>query len=309
MRRIASPLAAIAALVSIGGTALAQGVIYRSGVQMVPLTVTVTDTSGDYVTGLTRADFTILEDGVPQHLAFFSAGTVPIDVVLVLDTSGSMMADMPLVRTAARGLIERLRPGDRGAVLTANNRVTIPQPFTVSHADVAAAVDGVPARGATALYDGVYIALREIVRERRDETGIRRQVLVLLSDGVDNASHVTMEQLTETVRRVGASIYAIVMSGQSHGDPRVVRQRDQARFDMRALATESGGRTFEVNHASELPAIYQSISDELASQYDLAYVPAERIGDGDFRRVTVRVRVPARARTRSGYVADANGTE
>ena len=287
--------------------AAAQRGVFRSGVDMVPLTVTVTDRAGQYVTGLERTDFTVLENGVPQALTFFSAGAVPIDVALVLDASSSMTADMPLVRAAATGLIRSLRPEDRGAVLAVSSSVAMPQQFTINHDDLAAAIDALPAAGSTAVYDGLYIAMKELVRERRVTTEVRRQVLVLLSDGLDNASHVSAEDVADMARRVGAVIYVVALTDP--GLPAIEEQRRRAReralFDMQTLARDTGGRTFRPTTAVQLPDVYGAIARELTSQYDLGYVPETRADGGAFRRVAVRVRPPmgAVARTRSGYYA------
>ena len=105
---------------------------------MVPLTVTVTDATGKHVTGLTGGDFTVFEDGVEQPLSFFASEDVPVDVALVLDTSSSMQADLPLVQTAASGLVRTLRASDRGAVVEVKDSVRIPQPFTTDRAQIEA---------------------------------------------------------------------------------------------------------------------------------------------------------------------------
>ncbi|MEZ5286643.1 MAG: hypothetical protein R2712_17910 [Vicinamibacterales bacterium] len=113
--------------------------------------LTVTDATGNYVTGLDAGNFTVLENGVAQPVAFFASGSVPIDVTLVLDTSSSMVADMPLVRTAASGLIQSLRPGDRGAVLGVTKSVSLLEAFTSDHEALERAVGAVPAKGSTAV--------------------------------------------------------------------------------------------------------------------------------------------------------------
>ena len=127
-------LAALTAVVALAlpGSApvVAQQASFKSGIDIVPLTVTVTDTTGKYVTGLTGDDFTVLEDGVAQPLSFFASVDVPVDVALVLDTSSSMRADLPLAQSAAAGLIHSLRPSDRGAIVEVKGSAGIPQPFT-----------------------------------------------------------------------------------------------------------------------------------------------------------------------------------
>jgi len=309
MRRVthlmSSLLMAGAVAINASSDAGAQDV-FKSGVDMVPLTVTVTDASGKYVRGLTERDFAVFENGVPQSLSFFAGEPVPVDVALVLDVSSSMAVDMPRVREAANGLVRSLRPSDRAAVVAVRTSVEMPQPFTTEHERVTAAIDVLRSSGSTAIYDGLYIALKEFARERREHAEVRRQVLVLLSDGLDNASHVSADEMAGAARRAGVSIYVVALTDpalQARGTPWNVEQ-DGATHTMRALAQDSGGRIFFPAAPTELPAAYGAIARELASQYDLGYVPA-RPGDGTFRRIAVRVLAPASgiARTRSGYQA------
>jgi Ca-activated chloride channel family protein len=283
----------------------AQGV-FKSGVDMVPLTVTVTDASGKYIRGLTERDFAVFENGVQQSLSFFAGEPLPVDVALVLDVSSSMAADMPRVREAAGGLVRSLRPSDRAAVVAVRTSVEMAQPFTAERERVTAAIDGLRSSGSTAVYDGLYIALKEFARERREHAEVRRQVLVLLSDGLDNASHLSADETADAARRAGVSIYVVALTGPApptRGTPWNVAQ-ERATYTMRALAQDSGGRIFLPAAPTELAAVYGAIARELASQYDLGYVPAKP-GDGTFRRIAVRVLAPASgiARTRNGYLA------
>jgi len=307
-RRILPALVAFGALAVRGSAPVdAQGPTFKSGVDMVPLTVTVTDTTGKYVIGLTGNDFTVFEDGVEQPLSFFATDDVPIDVALVLDTSGSMRADLPLVQSAASGLVGKLRASDRGAVVEVKESAGIPQPFTSDRALIDRALRALSTSGATALYDGLYVVLKEFERERRATLQARRQALVLLSDGLDNRSHLAFEDVMDLERRVGVNIYVIALRSDGAWMPRIALDREtlRAEYTMGAVARESGGRTFFPKSALELPAVYTAIAQELASQYELGYMPARPGGDGAFRRVAVRVppHTNARARTRSGYYA------
>ena len=281
--------------------------VFRSGVDMVPLTVTVTDGAGRYVSELTERDFAVFEDGVRQSLSFFASERVPLDVAFVLDVSASMSTDMPLVREAANGLVRALRTSDRAAVLAVNASVGMPERFTADHERVAAAIDALHCAGSTAVYDGVYITLKEFARERREHADVRRQVLVLLTDGLDNSSHVSADEMADLARRAGVNIYVIALRDATI-QPRAMTsdlEQQRATYVMRALAQDSGGRIFFLTSATELRTVYGAIARELASQYDLGYVPAKPGGDGGFRRIAVRVLPPASgvARTRSGYYA------
>ena len=246
----------------------AQGKVFKSGVDLVPLTVTVTDARGNYVTGLTSDDFEVFEDGERQSSAFFAGGELPLDVALVLDTSSSMAESMPMVRKAATGLIRTLRSGDRSAVTAVSTTIAVPQPLTSDLGRVAAAIDGLRASGGTALYDGLYMALNELARQRREWSEARRQVLVLLSDGIDTASHVTADDVARVAGSVGVNVYVIALTGpkpvSQHGRDMTV---ERAAYQLRALAQDSGGRVFRPTTALDLPAVYDAIARELASQY------------------------------------------
>jgi VWFA-related protein len=286
----------------------AQSALYRKGIDVVPLTVTVTDAAGQYKTGLTQGDFAVLEDGVPQTLSFFASDEVPVDVALVLDTSSSMKPVLPMLHTAARGLIRGRRAGDRATIVDVKQSVRAPQLLSEDLAGVADAIGQLRASGSTAMYDGVYVALQAFQRDRRREPAIRRQVLVLFSDGLDNASHVTPDAVQDLARHVDVTIYTVALGLKTQAAFATEREKRsllEAGYMMRTLATDAGGRGFFPTIANELPAVYDAIRQELASQYQVGYTPSRPFGDSRFRQVSVRVLTPtsAVARTRSGYVA------
>ena len=289
----------------VAGATLSAQRAFKSGIDIVPLTVTVTDRAGKFVPGLTGSDFTVYEDGVPQPLSFFASGDVPVDVGIVLDTSASMATDLSLVRTAATGLVRALGADDRAAVVEIKERASIPHTFTTDRTAIEQAIRGIAASGSTALYDGLYVVLREFERERQRQPHIRRQALVLLSDGLDTQSRLAFEDVLDLTRRANVSIYVVALRGSS-----AMRERSdqpasvlRAEYDLTAVARDSGGRLFLPKHAGELPVIYRAIAQELASQYELGYTPARPAGDGGFRRVAVQVTPTqkALARTRTGY--------
>ena len=188
---------------------LAQSRRFTSGVELVPLTVTVTDRAGRYMPDLTAADFAIFEEGRQQAISHFASGDAPIDMGFLLDTSGSMRENLLLAQNAARGLVQQLRAGDRGAVAGIGSTVSLHQPMTSDLARVDEALRSTQAGGNTALYDALYVVLRQYQQERQSFTEVRRQVVVLLSDGIDTSSHVTFEDVLDLVRRVEATIYVV----------------------------------------------------------------------------------------------------
>ena len=307
--RLALATAAALGALALGSPAHvgAQNPVFRSGIDMVPLTVTVTDTAGKYVSGLTGGDFTIFEDGVPQSLSFFAIDHVPLDVAFVLDTSSSMRSELSLIKLAARGLVRRLRGTDRGAVVDVKNVTRMPQPFTTELAQVESAIDSLSSSGGTALYDGLYVVLKAFDVERRRNHEVRRQVLVLLSDGLDTRSRLAFDDVMELAQRTGVMVYVIQLKCDEMIWPRANLDGSalQAAYAMRRLANAAGGRIFQPASVRELSPIYDAIAHELSSQYELGYIPVRSGGDGAFRRVMVRVppQTNASARTRSGYYA------
>ena len=297
----------VATIVGTIDSAIVHSQTFKSGIDMVPLTVTVTDKSGKYVRGLSGDNFVILEDGVQQPLSFFASSDIPVDVALVIDTSASMRGDLPLVKAAATGLVRALGPDDRGAVVSVNDRAGIPQPFTNDRGMVEQAVRALTTTGSTALYDGLYVVLKEFQRERRNVPQVRRQTLVLLSDGLDNKSRLAFDDVLQLARSANVNVYVIALKGQP---PIVSRaQADgllmNAEYAMNTVARDTGGRIFFPKNISELAGIYQAIAKELESQYELGYMPVRAGGDGAFRHVSVHLESVenARARTRRGYYA------
>jgi VWFA-related protein len=276
---------------------------FRSGTELVPLQVAVVDRSRRYVPDLRVEDFAVFEEGVRQDVTLFAAATAPLDVMLLLDTSFSMVQRMEVTQEAAINFVRALREGDRAAVVPFNQVVRVTQPLTADLARVEDAIRAAFPSGGTAVYEAVYIALRELTRARRETDQFRRQALVVLTDGLDNSSHVALADVLSEARRSTVTVYTVVPpSGVERSVP---RNRPLPLFDLRALAEQTGGRTFVPARFEDLASTYREIADELSQQYWLAYVPSVR-GDG-FRRVSVRVatRPELNARTRSGYEASA----
>jgi Ca-activated chloride channel family protein len=280
--------------------------VFRSGIDLVHLNVTVTQAQGRYVTDLNRDDFAVLEDGMRQDLEFFAASDVPLDVAVLLDTSASMASKMLLVREAAIGFVRSLRPGDTGAIVEFSDVVRVRAGFTRDVGELETAVRTAEARGATALNTAVYVALKMFERRVVDTGEVRRPAMVVLSDGEDTKSLMPFEDVLDLAQRSGVSVYTISLTTSATGAPaHVDRFLSRADYDMRALARESGARWFRPSRIEELRGVYSAIVDELSRQYTLGYRSKNAKRDGAFRRLGVQVlsRAGAWARTRSGYFA------
>lgn len=296
-------LAAALAVTSSAGqhTPQPQGRI-RTGVELVSLNVTVSD-GAKYVTGLTQNDFDVFEDGALQTTNFFSNVQQASALAILLDTSNSMEEKLPTAQEAAVGFARRMRPDDTIEVIDFNSQVRIVQPFTSDVAALERAIRGTTVNGSTSLYNAIYISLKELKRERaRSAAEIRRQAIVVLSDGDDTSSLVAYDEVLDLAKRSETAIYAIGLRQSESGRPRF----KEAEFVLRQLSQETGGRAFFPNTVAELPKIYQTISDELSTQYSLAYTSKNPLRNGAWRRIVVRVKPPGlTARTRQGYYGPA----
>lgn len=276
--------------------------VFRAGVELVSLTITVTDQTGHYATDLAEADFAVFEDGVRQDLSFFTRSTQPIALSLLMDTSASMEDRLTIAQEAAIGFVKRLRPEDIGQVVDFDSRVSIAQEFTADHTRLDRAIRGTSPGGSTSLHNAVYISLKELARVRaRSQEEVRRQAIVVLSDGEDTSSLVTFEEVLDLAKRSETAIYCI---GLQPRDVASLRGFREAEYVLRQFAQETGGRTFFPQRAEDLAGIYGQIADELSSQYILGYAPRNQRRDGAWRRLVVRVARPGlSARTKLGYYA------
>lgn len=281
---------------------------FRSSVDVVALNVVVTDAQQKLVTGLAEGDFAVYEDGVRQDLAFFASTAVPLDLAILLDTSASMTDKIAIAQRAAIGFAETLRAGDRLTIVDIKDATRILMPLSEDLDAAKAAIDSTVAKGGTALYNGLYLTIKELVKERRTNGEVRRQAIAVFSDGDDTASLLAFEDVMDEAKQAGISIYTITLRSRfairmaSQGGS---RRFSQSEFSMKALAQETGARSFFPAEIGELSGVYASISEELASQYALGYSSKNPKRDGAFRRVIVRVedRPGMQTRTRTGYVS------
>lgn len=279
----------------------AQQPSFRAGVDIVSLNVTVTDAATHYITDLEEGDFLVFEDGIKQNITFFSRRQSPIALSLLLDSSASMEEHLPVLQQAATNFVHKLKSNDIAQVIDFDSRVEIRQGFTGNQAELDTAISQLAAGGSTSLHNAIYIALKELRKVRAvNEEDVRRQALIVFSDGEDTSSLVSFDEVLDLAKRSETSIYTIALRGS---DVQAKGFRE-AEFVMRTLAQETGGRAFFPAKIDDLNGVYTQIADELASQYTLGYTSANPRRDGAWRRIVVQLSRPnVTPRTKKGYYA------
>lgn len=244
---------------------------------------------GRPVQGLGQGDFEVFEDGVPQDVVRFEkVENLPIQATVLLDVSASMENQLELARQAALQFFERtIQPRDRAALITFNDHPELAAPFTSEVATLAAALAGTKAERGTALYDAVIYALYGF-------NGLNGQkALVLLSDGKDESSRFSYDDMLDYARRSRVAIYPIGLA--------LGKLDLEARRKLNKLAEETGGRSFFLDDAKELDAAYQQIEIELRSRYLLAYQSSNTSKSDAFRTIEVKTKSGLEAKTLRGY--------
>jgi Ca-activated chloride channel homolog len=270
---------------------------FRSGIDITGVTVTVRDTDGRLVTGLTRDDFDVFEDGDPQVITQFTRERVPVSVGVLLDISDSMFGrKIDEARGAVNGfLFEQLDTQDEFFILAFNHRPHVMTTWTHTEDVVHQALDSLKPTGGTAVYDAVLEALPVVARRNRE-----RGALLIVSDGADTASTAKLSDVRFGLRRSQAFVYAIAIDSPS---TRAIN-RSVNPTTLREITDESGGRTEVVQSTADIAVASARIADELNHQYVLGYTSSHG-ADGKFHSIRVRSHgADYRVRARKGYVAD-----
>jgi VWFA-related protein len=299
-KRIALVLALLAG--SPAGQAGQAGLVFQSGVEMINLNVCVMDGRNRYITDLAEADFTILEDGVRQQVSHFARRRLDLSLVVMIDTSASMQQKLPVVREAALRLVKALGPDDTAEIIQFNERTSVLQGFTSDRAALEQAIGDTQASGATALYTALYVALKDLGKERK--TGeLRRYAIALLSDGHDTASHVTDDQVLDLARKNEVVIYSIrPRAGELTTNAKGLGEAD---YFLSVLGRDTGGQAFFPDNLAQLNGVYDRIAEELRSEYSLGYVSSNASRDGRWRRIGILTpgKGELQVRHRPGYFA------
>ena len=282
--------------------------------RLVNLNVKVNDASGKTLPALRKDNFIVMEDDVHQEISYFEPVTAPLNIVLLLDLSGSTEKKIKLMKKAAQKFVDALQPADRIAVAAFTRRFFIISNFTTDHKLLKDRIDDIKNRhSGTAYYDAMWATL-----DLLEEAKTARKAIVVLTDGVDNSlsdpdssefdpKH-SFDDLLARAEEADATIYPIYLDteyetigagGRSGHDAYVT-----ARKQLQALADQTGATMFKAERAEELEGVYLQVAAELHSLYSMAYTPKHIRKDGKWRKITVTVDLQgAKARTKRGYFA------
>jgi Ca-activated chloride channel homolog len=304
--------------------------VIRLRADEVLLNVTIADPYGRQATDLGKEEFIVAEDGKRQDIASFLISSVPVNVVLMLDASGSIVSEINSLRDAAMKFVEQLGPEDKLSVLEFHTKVELIQDWTSKADEVRHALswrfkpgmvmtkDGHFEQGSTSLYDAVYATAEEQLSKVQG-----RKAIIILTDGDDTSSKVTYDQALASMVRSGAVVYVVSKArafiteinsqyggkigrifGTANGAGQFIARLERAEKLMTDLSTRTGGKIFSPLKDEEMKNVYAQVARELKNQYIITYVSKNEARDGALRHVRVYLtRSGYSARTRESYYA------
>lgn len=269
---------------------------------LVVIPVTVTDASNRFVLGLEKQNFALFEDGVEQKVKQFAGEDAPLSVGLLVDTSGSMGMKLRTSREAVAQFMKTMNAQDEAFLIEFSDRAQLIEGFTNNTAEIDDKLVSVESQGLTALLDAVSMGISEMKKAKNP-----RKALLIISDGGDNNSQYTPDQIKDLVREADVQIYAMGVFEQL---PYIGLTRAELSGPhlLAELAEQTGGRAFPARSSGALPSIARRIGIELRNQYILAYSPSNEEKNGKYRKVEVKLNAPPglsalKARWRTGYYA------
>jgi Ca-activated chloride channel homolog len=276
--------------------------VIRTNVDLIVLHATVRDRKGTPVSGLGKDNFQVFEDKVPQQIESFSHEDLPVTIGLVIDASGSMRPKRANVTAAAMAFVRSSNPADQIFVVNFNEHVSLGLPsnlpFTNNAAQIETALSRHALTGMTALYDAITLGIEQLQKGKWD-----KKVLIVVSDGGDNASKRSLSQVLTLVNQSNALIYTVGIFDESDEDrnPRILKQ----------LSHASGGEAFFPATLQEILPICEQIAHDIRNQYTITFAPTNKKQDGAYRKIDVKAHDIAgggrlSVSTRAGYSASSN---
>jgi Ca-activated chloride channel homolog len=276
----------------------------KQNVDMVVLHATVTDDKGNFVPDLKKINFKVYEDKVEQTISVFQRQDIPVTMGIVVDNSGSMREKRAQVAAAALTFVRTSNPQDEAFVVNFNDEYYLDTPgeFTSNVNDLQDALSRIDSRGSTALYDAVIGSLDHLKRGHRD-----KRVLLVITDGDDDASRETFAHTVKVAEESDAAIYSIGIFSEDDRkhDKKMVRHSEKV---LKELSEATGGMAYFPADLAEVTPVCERVARDIRNQYTLGYYPTNSEKDGTFRAVQVDVLPPhglgkLSVRTRTGYYA------
>jgi VWFA-related protein len=278
------------------GAALVAYAQFRSDTRLVVLHASVTDKKGKLLTNLNEGAFKVFENGQQQQVTLFRREDVPVSLGIIIDDSGSMMTKRARVEAAALDLVRESNPQDEVFIVNFNDEAFLDVPFTSDMKKMEQGLARIDSRGGTAMRDAVSMSLDYI----RDKGKKDKKVLLVITDGADNASNITLEKVVARANQGETLIYAIGLFTEEEK-----HEAMKAKRALNELTAATGGLSFYPKDVGEVQELAGEIARDIRNQYTIAYSPAIQALDGSYRQIKVTVDAPGKptVRTRSGYYA------
>ncbi|MCX6594543.1 MAG: VWA domain-containing protein [Acidobacteria bacterium] len=275
-----------------------QDATFRSDTRLVVLHASVVDSKGKLVTNLPKEAFKVTENGQPQQLRIVRREDVPVSLGLIIDNSGSMRNKRTKVEAAALAMVKESNPRDEVMVVNYNDEAYEDVPLTSDIKKMEEGLQRIDARGGTAMYDAVAMTIDRLKQKGKRE----KKVIMLITDGNDNASLTKLEQL---LRKVSSEEIVIHCIGLLEEEERTAARK--AKRAVESMSTATGGLFFFPKDLAEVERISLEVAQDIRNQYVLAYSPTNQTLDGSFRTIKVTANGPNKptVRTRTGYYASA----
>ncbi|MGD1069176.1 MAG: VWA domain-containing protein [Bryobacteraceae bacterium] len=270
--------------------------VFSAESRLVPLNVTVTDKNGHLVVDLPRSAFQVLENNVVQQMKDFKREDVPVSMGLVIDNSGSMRDKRQGVESAALALVRDSNPQDEAFIVNFNDEPYLDADFTSDIKVMEQGLTRIDSRGGTAMRDAIRVSIDHLKEKAKRD----KKVILVITDGNDNASVISLEALVHQAQQDDVLIYAIGLLSEEEK-----REAEKAKRALKLLVDSTGGQVFYPKDVSEVDRIAHQVAHDIRNQYTITYTPSNTALDGSFRQIKVLVKAPGNpvARTRTGYYA------
>jgi len=275
--------------------------VFRADTRLVVLHASVVDKNGKLVTDLPRSAFRVFEDGVEQQIKVFRREDVPVSLGLVIDNSGSMRDKRLKVEASAMALVKASNPQDEVFIVNFNDDAFLDVEFTSDIKRMEEGVARIDSRGGTAMRDAINLSIEHLKEKAKKD----KKVILVVTDGNDNTSEITLEKLVQRAQQSEVLVYAVGLLSEEER-----REAKRAKRALDAITEATGGQAYYPKELDEVGKTSLQVAHDIRNQYIIAYNPRNQAMDGSFRQIRVVVNAPNRptARTRTGYYATPEGT-